>query len=118
MQLLVPDDLFGKAKIDKLNFILIVVHDILRFYVSMDYVLFMTVNKGANDFLNSISSSLLAHFHLSLCKLLDELTARAQLHDQVYEPLILVGLIVLDDIRVIDLLENGNLDVKGLYLLL
>ena len=78
----------------------------------------MSVNERAYDLIYCLSSHVLTHPPLVIGQLFDQPTARAKLHDYVYELVILLGLIILDDARVINFLQDGDFLVKGLNIFL
>ena len=110
--------MLGETEINELDLTLIVIHDVFGLNVSMDYVFLMSVNESAYDLIYCLCSHVLAHLPLVIGQLLEQLAARAKLHDEVYELLILVGLIILNDVWVINFLQDGDFLMKGLDILL
>ena len=110
--------MLGETEINEFYLILVVIHDVFGLNVPMDYVFLMSVNKSANDLIYCLCSHVLAHLPLVIGQLLEQLAARAKLHDEVYELLILVGLIILNDVWVINFLQDGDFLMKGLDIFL
>mmetsp|Transcript_88776 Transcript_88776/g.286900 ORF Transcript_88776/g.286900 Transcript_88776/m.286900 type:complete len:318 (-) Transcript_88776:65-1018(-) len=114
-------ELAGQAEVDDfqralIDAIFVLKEEVLGFQISVADVGFMHVVDGFDDLLHQSSS-----LHLREVTTLDdsvkELTARAQLHDQINVPVILERLVQLDDVRVVHHLHDGNLQLEPLHIL-
>lgn len=117
MKLLASVGLLSEPEVDELDLADSVVHDVLGLDVSMHYILFVTMDQGSQYFLDGLRSQVLVH-GLVRGELLEQLAAWAELHHQVDELFVFVGLVVLDDVGVVEGLEDCDFLVERLDLLL
>lgn len=107
----------GESEIDELDLVLSI-HDILWLDVSMDDVLTVAVTERSKQFDHYISGLLLTIWRASLKHLLEQLSASAQLHAQINVFLVIVGLVVLNDIGMVNLLHELHLALQTLEVIL
>jgi hypothetical protein len=103
-------DRLAEPKIDELYLAVSPIHDILRFYISMYYATGMAVANGSQQLFHDFCCfSLLEHLILLSCNFVEQLTSRAVFHDKVHILHIIIGLVILYDIRVIELRKYSHL---------
>mmetsp|Transcript_98942 Transcript_98942/g.121128 ORF Transcript_98942/g.121128 Transcript_98942/m.121128 type:complete len:466 (+) Transcript_98942:305-1702(+) len=120
-QKLARRELARKAEVDDLQKVLlngVLGHEeeILRFQITMAHLILVHVVDGTNDLLHQNGR---LHFR-EVARLDDpvkELSARAELHDQIDVPVIFKRLKELDDVWVVHHLHDGNLLLEALQIL-
>ena len=79
----------------------------------------MTVINSAKEFLHNLGRlTLTKHLVLLRGNLVEELTTRAVLHDKVHVLDIIVGLVILDNVRMVQLRQDSDLLPYGLDVVL
>ena len=102
----------GQTEIDKSHFSVLAVHNVFRLDVSVRYAQSVAVSQGFqafvdyfSGFLFSVGLSLLDVFVVAI----EELASSAQLHHEIEVMLVIIGLKVLDDVGMVDLLQKIDL---------
>jgi len=98
----------GQSKIDQPNIIVRIHHDILRLNIPVDDTLGMTVVYGLEQLPHILGSLLLSIVFLP-ANFLENRVARNILHHQVNELYVIVSLVVIHDVRVVQITQNFDL---------
>ena len=98
-----------KTEIDKLDQSTWTIHDIFWFDISVNDALRMAMLKCLEQIKHDLGRLLFIEWLLPLGDFLEKLTTRAKLHAEVNVFGIIVGLIVLDDVRMVNLLHELHL---------
>ena len=100
--------ILGQSEIDQSDFIVFSVHDILRLDITVSYSEGVAVLQGLEALVDDFSRFALC-IRLALLELrfvtVKELSARAELHDEIDVMLVVVSLKVLDDVWVVNFLK-------------
>ena len=100
----------GETEVNKFDGIVFIEHDIFGLNVSMDYILRITVLNGLY-YSCEVEDCI---FFRGLSFLIYELASCHQLHAKVYELLVFISLVVLDNIWMIDLLHKPDLILQSI----
>jgi len=96
----------GEAKINEFDSVVVAVHYVFGLDVPVDNVLVVAVMKCLEELAHQLGYIALPHGLSLFSNLLEQLSAGAQLHHKVDVLLVVVGLIVLDNILMINLLHD------------
>ena len=92
----------GEAKVDDFQLVVFVQHDVLRFYVSVNNALRVHVANCSKELLHVLLSILFRKYLvLRTFDFFEEFTAIDVFHDKINLALVLIGLIVFDDVSMI-----------------
>lgn len=112
---MLPCHSLGQPEIDQFDLAILAIHDVLWLDVAMYHPRGMTVVNRAKEFLHNLGRlTLTEHLVLLRRNLVEELAARAVLHDKVHVLDIIIGLVILDDVRMVQLRQNSDLLFDGL----
>lgn len=116
---MLPCHSLREPKIDQFDLTILAVHDILGLDVAMYHSRGMTVINRAKELLHNLRClTLTEHLVLLGCNLVKQLTTWAVLHDKVHVLDIIIGLVILDDVRMVQLRQNSDLFLYGLDIFL
>lgn len=99
---MLPSHCLGQSKIDQFDLAILAVHDVFWLDVAMHDARGVTMVNRTKKFLHNLGSLTLTE-HLVLLRgyLVKELTARAVFHDKVHVLDIIIGLVILNDVRMV-----------------
>ena len=110
MEILLAARAHGEAKINQAHRIISSYHNVIRFDVSVEDILRVTVIDSLEKALHVVGGLLLReHLIDLLADLVEKGHSIDVLHDQVDVHCVIIGLIVLDDVGVVECVQSCNL---------